>query len=184
MATEIELKAWVDDPAALTARIAALAGPGSDYVKDDAYWRRNSEGTAGGDDLGSGVRVRRQGTEALVTYKRKEVREGIEINDEKEFRVSDAAAMEELLARLGLAVWIRKRKTGTAWRIDGLTVEVSLVEGLGHFAELELLADDDDPRTVADARRRLLAMLDRIGIAADRLEGRYYTELLTEARRA
>ncbi len=184
MATEIELKAWVDDPAALNARIAALAGPGSDYVKDDAYWRPNPEHAGGGGDLGSGVRVRRQGAEALVTFKRKEVREGIEINDEKEFRVSDADTLEELLSRLGLAVWIRKRKTGTAWRIDGLTVEVSLVAGLGYFAELELLAEDDEARTVADARRRLLAMLERIGINADRLEERYYTELLSPARQA
>ncbi len=184
MATEIELKAWADDPAALTARIAGLAGPGTAYVKDDAYWRPAPAGAGGADGLGSGVRIRRQGAEAIVTYKRKEVREGIEVNDEREFQVSDAGALEELLSRLGLAVWIRKRKTGTAWQLDGVTLELSLVDGLGWFAELEILAANDNPETVADARQRLLATLERIGIARERLEPRYYTEMLLAAGRA
>jgi adenylate cyclase class 2 len=91
-----------------------------------------------------------------VNFKRKEVRDGIEVNDEREFEVSDAAVFGELLSRLGLAVWIRKRKTGEAWTWGGITIELSEIEGLGFFAELEILADKDDLPPCARCARSVL----------------------------
>ena len=126
--------------------------------------------------------------EVLVSYKVKEVREGLEINDEREFAVSgpdpaagpDAghAVFEELLRRLGLERRAEKHKQGWAWEYRGITAELSLVRGLGWFVELEILADNDRGETVADARSRLLALLAELGVAAERIESRYYTELL------
>jgi adenylate cyclase, class 2 len=100
------------------------------------------------------------------------------VNDEREFTVSDATVFGDLLSRLGLAVWIRKRKIGEAWTADGVTIELSEIEGLGFFVELEILADVDDAATVAEARKRLQATLERIGIDAAKIETRYYTEML------
>jgi adenylate cyclase class 2 len=117
----------------------------------------------------------------VVNFKRKEVRDGMEVNDEREFSVSDAEVFAELLKRLGLEPWIRKRKIGEAWNLDGITAELSLVVGLGRFIELEILADSDDGATVAAARARLLDAVDRLGVDRSRIEGRYYTELLREA---
>jgi adenylate cyclase class 2 len=106
------------------------------------------------------------------------MRDGIEVNDEREFEVSDAEVFGELLSRLGLSVWIRKRKIGEAWTANGVTIELSEIEGLGFFAELEILADVDDAATIAEARKRLLATLERIGIDQSKIEPRYYTEML------
>jgi adenylate cyclase class 2 len=102
----------------------------------------------------------------------------MEINDEREFSVSDAAAFEELLRRLGLQKGIEKNKRGWAWNCAGITVDLTEVAGLGWFVELEILTDDDTGGTVTAARTRLLALLRKIGVKKDRIEPRYYTEML------
>lgn len=190
MAIEIELKAWVNDPEATKRAIESFAVPGGQYRKDDAYWRP-AQGTelttSGAGRLGSGVRIRRMDLSepaAIVNFKRKEVRDGIEVNDEREFEVSDAAVFSELLTRLGLTVWIRKRKTGEEWTWEGITIELSEIEDLGYFVELEILAEKDDSATVADARGRLLAALKKIGIPETKIEARYYTEMLSAKSKA
>lgn len=183
MAIEIELKAWVDDAEAVRKRLCAIGAYEGRYDKDDEYWRSRS-GTA----LGSGVRIRRlktagedgeERTAAVITFKKKEVRDGIEVNDEREFEVSDAEAFAELLSRLGLAPWIRKRKIGESWSIDGITAELSEIVGLGKFVELEILSDTDAAEVVASARKRLSDALSTLGVGEDRVEARYYTEMIS-----
>ena len=180
--TEIELKAWIDDPESISRVLDGFARPEGAYDKLDEYWRP----AADPDRLGSGVRLRSAAggaNNAVVNFKRKEVRGAIEVNDEREFAVSDAAVCRELFERLGLEPWIRKRKTGRAWTWEGITAEISRVEGLGDFVELEILADGDAPETVAAARARLLALLARLGVPESALEPRYYTAMLSEKRR-
>jgi adenylate cyclase class 2 len=204
MAIEIEVKAWVDTPELLKQRIDSIARFTGVFDKVDAYWYP-APGTAAPNTAASelafpasGVRVRketmgdgrddiRNGVQtARITYKAKEIRDDLEVNHEREFTVSEGDVFEELLTVLGLIPIKRKRKTGWAWVYDsdvititeGITVELALVERLGYFIELEILANNDAPATVASARERLLAMLDLLGIARNRVESRYYTELL------
>ncbi|MDR2662737.1 MAG: CYTH domain-containing protein [Treponema sp.] len=129
--TEIELKARVPRWRDCRRRLTELAGGGSSLVKDDGYWFPAAAPGA------SGLRVRREHTggegqtaeHTLVTYKTKERREGIEINDEHEFEVSDGAVFEELLERLGLEKRIAKHKTGWVWRYGGINAELVKVSG-------------------------------------------------------
>jgi len=203
MPIEIELKAWVDNPADLSARIAVFARESGSYVKNDAYWlpeedfpfpEKPAEQRPRG-KFGSGIRIRRESVSkgskkvegtpdrAVVNFKKKEVRDGIEVNDEREFTIEGVVQFESMLERLGFALHIRKCKTGKAWTFDGITIELSEIEGLGHFVELEILAGTDTPETVADARSRLLGLLTRLGVNADKIETRYYTEMLAVKRR-
>jgi len=202
MPIEIELKAWVDDPVGVSARIAAFARETGTYEKNDAYWLPLADFPVPGKPaeqrprgrFGSGIRIRWESAgvapaqdtgvpdRAIVNFKRKEVRDGIEVNDEREFTVEGVAQLEAMLERLGMALHIRKRKTGKAWTFEGITIEVSEIEGLGCFVELEILSDTDTPAMVADARSRLLSLLARIGVDAGKIEPRYYTELLMERR--
>lgn len=184
MAIEIELKAWVEEPQALKEVITSLAWVSTSFDKEDAYWY--SPESRGSVPI-SGVRIRNerdtdpQGTithTTWVTYKTKEVRNCIEVNDEQEFTVSDGKTFEELLKRLGLEQGMRKHKQGWTWVYEGITVELACIEGLGWFVELEILADDDRAATVTAARTRLLGFLHRIGIGEDNIETRYYTEML------
>ncbi|MDR3171079.1 MAG: class IV adenylate cyclase [Treponema sp.] len=187
MAIEIELKAWVDDSQELKKVLCSLAGYPAAFEKADAYWYPVGTETA----LSSGVRIREvAATDATgkvtrtiwVTYKIKEVREGIEVNDEREFEVSDKATFEELLRRVGLEPGVAKHKQGWAWEYEGITVELAQVAGLGWFVELEILADTGGEDIVAGARTRLLACLHQLGIAENRIESRYYTEMLCGPR--
>jgi adenylate cyclase class 2 len=156
-----------------------LAAPEMAFPVSGVRVRKETAGD-GRDDIRNGIQT------ALITYKAKEVREDIEVNHEREFTVSDGDVFEELLTMLGLTPVKRKRKTGWAWMYDndtvaiteGITVELALVERLGYFIELEILANNDALATVASARESLLALLDLLGIARNRIETRYYTELL------
>jgi adenylate cyclase class 2 len=201
MAIEIELKARLDGPGAVGERLNALAVYEGSYEKNDTYWI--AAGNVSGE--GSGLRVRREsrvgasgraGASVLITYKTKEFRDGIEVNDEREFYVSGgedrsgdpadfggAEVFEELLYRLKLRPDIRKEKRGRAWTVPGppfpsITVELSLARDLGWFVELEILADDRDEKTIVESRARLLALLDSLGVPRERIEGRTYTEML------
>jgi adenylate cyclase class 2 len=189
MAVEIELKARVDSLEKIKAAISSFAEYGGEFLKNDVYWFPRSPPAAGTAIPLSGIRVRQEQDTppngkvrriTWVTFKVKEVREGIEINQEKEFEVSDTAAFEELLVRLGLERGSAKKKTGWAWKYEGITAELCQVDRLGWFAELEIIAQDAKEATVAIARKRLLELLERIGIGEDKLETRYYTEMLRE----
>ncbi|MDR2803875.1 MAG: class IV adenylate cyclase [Treponema sp.] len=199
MPFEIELKAWVDDREAVEKRIDSAASFVASFEKDDTYWFPVLPVAKQETVPVSGIRIRRETISrrnhapeslTLATYKTKEIRNGIEVNDEKEFAVKaptpaggafdeDAiAAFKELMERLGLAPGISKKKQGRSWRYGCINVELSSVEKLGCFLELEIMADDDKPETVEQARKELLAFLKLAGISEERIETRYYNEML------
>ena len=189
MSYEIELKARVEEREAVKKRLSTLGVWGGSYRKDDCYWKPAS---GGGGLPDSGLRVRREtrvlpdGNPAVlcaVTFKTKEKRDGIEVNEENEFTVSDGGIFSALLARLGLTEDYRKHKTGEVWIVDStITAELAEVgddrRSLGWFLELEIIAESEAPQTVSTARSRLLKLLADCGIGEDRIESRYYAEML------
>jgi adenylate cyclase class 2 len=189
MAREIELKAWVNDEKSLKERLSALGDYTGSYEKEDAYWFPAAAPGGSGGLPPSGVRVRtetktgpggKKRRTILVTCKSKELREGIEVNDEREFRVSGGGAFGDFLSRLGLVPVKKKRKKGWSWTAEGIHAELSLVEGLGWFIELEILETGDDEERVRAARERLFALLAKTGIPESAVETRYYTEMLEQ----
>jgi len=197
MAVEIELKARLDDFEPVRERLFAVGEYDRSYIKSDTYWLPAQGGAVA--SIPSGVRVRRdRGIDAggaahesiLVTYKTKEISDGIEVNDESEFTVSSAAPFEALLLNLGLREAIRKEKQGWAWNIPPeqppILAELSLVTGLGWFLEIEIQAANDQRQTVDESRRRLLALLEKLEIPAEQIEPRPYTAMLkvTEEQRS
>ena len=202
MAVEIELKARLDDFERVRERLFAMGAYCRAHIKSDCYWLPD-QAAAGQQSLPSGVRVRRdRGVNAdgaaygsiLVTYKTKEITDGIEVNDECEFTISDAAPFEALLLRLGLRETHRKEKKGWAWLVADapevtkqppILAEISMVEGLGWFLEIEIQVAgtiaDSERQTVEESRRRLLALLEKLEIPAAKIEPRPYTLMLKEA---
>jgi len=193
MSFEIELKAHVDDCVPVEERLSALGTYYRSYTKSDSYWFPAQGANGGASALASGVRVRREnavdanGTvheSVLVTCKHKVISGGIEVNDEREFTVSDAVLFEELLECLGLRKAVCKEKRGRAWTIQrqrSIVAELSLVAGLGWFLELEIIADDNDRQTIAESRKQLLALLETLQIPAEKIEAMPYTEMLKKA---
>jgi adenylate cyclase class 2 len=188
MAIEIELKAWVDDLEKTKSRISSFARYTSRFDKQDTYWYSGN-----GAVPSFKIRVRKETDDGVlhiwVTYKTKEMRNLIEVNNESEFSISEEKPFEELLAIFGLQVGICKHKTGWAWsynendewEMPPITIELAEIETLGWFVELEILTESNEERIITAARNRLLDCLKKIGIGEDRIETRYYTEMLRES---
>ena len=204
--TEVELKARVDDRAALALRLDGFAKRGQHVIRDDDYWGKSA------DDKNK-IRIRRETflapdgsiekTDILVTYKRKARITGAdgveaEANDEKECLVSDAEALEAFLSDTGYSVQLKKHKDVEDWLADvpvppacasgtgagkdrlTATLELCAVEKLGDFLEIEILSPTDDGNTLVALHGELEKLLARAGIPKDKIENRYYSEMLRD----
>ena len=193
MSMEIELKAHIDNHEALKNLLAEKAEYLSAFEKEDRYYFLPEQPYR----FPSGVRVRREkrtftdGTEkstSIVTYKEKMVRDGIEVNDEREFEVQSTEEFEEFLDVMRFKPGTSKKKRGWAFCRDGITAELVEVEGLGWFVELEIIvksshADVIDTvknleETFADERNRLLGFLDSLGVSRESIESRFYSQMI------
>ncbi len=137
------------------------------------------------------VRIRTECTETaakekkcrhLVTYKqkRRECKENValEVNDEKEFAVSDRTEFERFLHKAGFEAVSEKHKKSMQWEKDGVLIELCTVEPLGDFLEMEILSETTDENRVNEARFALEKLLKKYGIPLEQIEPMYYSELL------
>ena len=189
MAVEIELKAHVKDYKALRLILAEKAIYQSSFEKEDTYWLLDEAP----DHKPGALRIRRESrifsdgkkeSFTFATYKTKQVVDGIEINDEREFEIRsvsnrDENKLDELLRYLRLKPGLTKRKKGWFFSREDINAELTEVEGLGWFIELELLADNNREETVTQGRKKLLDFLDGLGIERGAIESRFYSEMLT-----
>ncbi|HUX11956.1 MAG TPA: hypothetical protein VMW87_02960 [Spirochaetia bacterium] len=202
MATEIEIKAWARDPAAVRRELDKLCTFERSYLKKDIYlhgpagrphdswahWRQEglSAGPDGTPTRPRDFRLRIEGGAATCTFKDRSLSAGIEINREEEFTVSDARLFLELSARLGCRVFSCKVKEGFRyWRAGEIPVvaELSHIAGLGDFIEVECVVDDNAGPTAPGreetftALRRFLVLL---GVDAGDIESTPYAKLLAD----
>ncbi len=198
--TEIELKAHVDDRKALTETLDKIASYQGCLVRDDCYWGMKAK-------KGKKLRIRRESgwpndsrkTEprTIVTYKHKELRTdsngcSIEVNDEKEGSISSAVPLEFFLRENGFEVLQKKHKEVMEWTMtlddgDGskkisANLELCTVPPLGDFLEIEILADDPDENLISIYQSKLEEILDMTGIPREKIERRYYNDMLREVR--
>lgn len=177
--TEIEIKAWVDNPEETEKVIRSFAEYTKELHKKDVYWACEKPDADGFIK----VRIREDNEGVTVTYKRKEVRGAIEVNDEKEFSISARKDFEVLLADIGFAPYTTKEKQTRVFAstTEGglpVSIELSYIPPLGWFIELELLANNPDEAFLIRAEAELKAELRRCGIPEEKIEKRFYTELL------
>ena len=181
MAREIELKAKIPDPKEIIKKISAFAVFLGNFEREDSYWYPEKH------DHGYGVRVRKEkfqnvrgesAQKTCITWKKKEVRGNIEHNDENEFEVSSAPVFEEFMIHLGYKPGNFKHKKGSSFKYGNMTIEVTEVEKLGWFIELELLFPQKEGETEIAAPEQLLLILDKLGIKRDSIESRPYTQLI------
>ena len=181
MVTEIELKAHVSDYEAIKCILSEKGEYLGAFEKEDSYWFTEEASKSCKE-----YRLRKEkrvidGTEksaCFIGYKKKEVREEIEINDEREFEVKPGEVVEEFFQDLDLRPGISKRKKGWAYSWEGITAELVEVDGLGWFIELEILSNNNKSESFDAAKKRLLDFLASLGIEKEAIESRFYTEML------
>ena len=197
---EIELKAHVYNRDELIPKLNADARYLGTAEKNDTYWRLtafvrdaaiDANGKAGNVEKSLTVRIRTECTVAaekgktcrhLVTYKEKhrECKENpaLEVNDEKEFAVSDRAEFERFLHKAGFEAVYEKHKKSMQWEKGDALIELCTVEPLGDFLEMEILAETADENRVKKTRLALEKLLKKYGIPLEQIEPMYYSELL------
>jgi adenylate cyclase, class 2 len=195
LAVEIELKAHIKDSEALKRLLFEKAEYLCAFEKEDTYYfpLDNSDIPRSGIRLRGESKTLPDGTikkTAYVTYKTKEVRDGIEVNNEKEFEVCSAQnspviVFDEFLKMTGLAPGFSKHKKGWAFSKDGINAELLEVEKLGWFLEMEIVVNDIERDAIKDTaieekKKQLLEFLSDLGIEKDAIESRYYSEMLKE----
>jgi len=171
MARNIEIKAWVDDPAALAARAAAIADSGPTVIaQDDTFFRCPTPG----DRLK--LRAFDDGTGELIFYRRADAAGP----KESFYLLSPTASPETLREALTLAHGQvgRVRKERTLYLVGRTRVHLDRVDGLGDLMELEVVLADGD--SAEAGMQEAHALMARLGIPAARLVQGAYVDLLRE----
>jgi len=95
--------------------------------------------------------------------------------DEIEVEVSSFEKTREILKRLGFHEDVLIRKHRLVYRLGDVTFELSRVEGLGGFLDIEVISDSPE-----EAKRRIWALAEKLGLSKNDVEPRLYTELIKE----
>lgn len=192
---EIELKAHVYDKTAVSEKLNSFAAYKGKVSKYDSYWKQSPLFSLlrddGEEDKGTVIRIRiektdceKNPTRTLVTGKHKSrvgspdtagSRSVLEVNEEREFTVSDAAAFEHLIINAGFSPVFTKYKECIQWVHDDVLIELCRVGDLGDFLELEIMREI--PGDIKEARRKLERLLEKCGVPLEQIEPMYYSEL-------
>lgn len=192
MATEIELKAHVDDVDKILFSIRNTLGISQECFQEkrDIYLSKEIDKPS--------VRCRLEKKQLdknnlisslLITVKNKELSGKIEENNELEIDC-DAHNFEtavELFKALGYRETLLKEKTGYSFMLARyqfpLHVEVLEVKPLGWFLEIEFSIDKKLSAVEVSALKvNLLEALSLFGVNQDKIEGQYYRDLLNQER--
>lgn len=90
------------------------------------------------------VRVRYTGDHAVVTYKGPKIKKfGLKAREELNFAVESGESFETMLDRLGFTKTLEVDKWRETFRLGTASVSLDTVDGLGTFAEIEVMVKDE-----------------------------------------
>lgn len=169
MPRNIEIKARLDNIAAVEPLVAALATAGPTLIVQDDSFFTCAQGR---------LKLRRfaDGSAELIAYQRPD-QAGPKTSTYVRTPVADPASMAEALAaacgRLG-----RVQKHRTLYLAGRTRVHLDEVQGLGPFLELEVVLADGEPEAAGVAEAE--AWMARLGLARSALVEPAYLDLLAE----
>lgn len=176
MTYEVEQKYRLSDAEAFSGRLQQLGAsfqPAQRQV--DIYYQHPARDFAATDEA---LRIRRVGDENCLTYKGRKVDGTTKTRREIELEIASgdagAAATGALLEALGFRVVAQVCKHRRCSRVGGeVDVAIDVVDGVGTFAELEILAVAEE---LDSARTKIMALAAKLGLTD--VERRSYLELL------
>ncbi|QDU87861.1 CYTH domain protein [Pirellulimonas nuda] len=176
---EVEVKYRLTDTGALVERLLTLGAQAkSPMAQSDLYFSHPARDFAQTDEA---LRVRSVGGESVATYKGAKIDTHTKTRREIETHLTDAPAFVQMLEALGFArvATVTKCRQPFLLAREGRTLEVSIddVEGLGHFVEIEAMAQ---PADLQEARRCVTAAAESLGL--EHGERRGYLEMLLQAQ--
>ncbi|MFC7080414.1 class IV adenylate cyclase [Halorussus caseinilyticus] len=177
---EVELKVPADH-ATVRERLAELgAEPVNEVTQVDTYYDAPHREFAETDEA---LRVRRESPTdsdsfAELTYKGPLVEAESKTRREVETEVEDGAAADDILASLGFDPAATVRKDRERFALDGYTVTLDAVDGLGEFVEVETEVEGE--ASVESAREKAFGVLRDLGLDPDDQIRTSYLGLLLE----
>lgn len=151
--------------------------PHRDFDETDEALRIREETVESG--AGHGRTERDRETETRLTYKGPLLERESKTREEAETAVADPDAMRGILDGLGFQPAATVEKERDRYRVEGYTVTLDAVDGLGEFVEVE--TDVDSEPEVEAARKEAAAILERLGLDPDAGIRTSYLGLLLEA---
>jgi adenylate cyclase class 2 len=123
------------------------------------------------------VRVRYSDGRAVVTYKGPKIKKyGLKAREELNFAVESGEAFETMLLRLGFTRTIEVDKWRENFRLGPASVSLDDVDGLGTFAEIEVMTEDGDENPTAEIGR----IAKEIGVEGEPILASYLELLLAK----
>ena len=179
MQYEVEMKFAVSEMTALEAALAELKAEISPpQLEVDVYFAHPARDFAHTDEA---LRIRRKGAKSFVTYKGPKIDRTTKTRAEIDLPLppnpESAGAFAELLQTLGFTpvgeVRKQRRKALIPWQDRRVEGSLDEVEGLGTFAELELIAEAE---AVEEAKACIASLAKKLRLGPG--ERRSYLELL------
>jgi adenylate cyclase class 2 len=133
---EYEVKIRVGSLQPLRARLASLGiRPATNLTEKDTYFNSPTRDFSRTDEA---LRIRSTEEGASLTYKGPKIGlAGIKAREELIVSVDPKEAMEGILLRLGFTRTAVVEKTRETYRVEGTSVALDEVKGLGSFVEIE-----------------------------------------------
>jgi adenylate cyclase class 2 len=165
---EVEAKVELLLPGALRDRLrAAGATPSPLENHHDVFFSHPDRDFARTDEA---LRWRRVDEQHQLTYKGPKRGAGVKVRDEHELTVDgDPTA---LLEGLGFRTTLALRKQRESWDLDGTNICIDSIDGLGTFAEVEVVGNDE-----VEATARVEAVLKGLGLAGAARFSQSYLEM-------
>jgi len=126
------------------------------------------------------LRLRKENGKVTLTYKGPRVSYNLKVREELEVEVSEFNEMKEILRRLGFIEVGLIRKIREVYSVNGITVNLDFVEGLGYFIEIEVISDSTNLDLVTNKIKDIALSL---GLNLKRALSISYFELLQEKRK-
>jgi adenylate cyclase, class 2 len=165
---EIEIKTRSEDNLRVEKQLLKRgATPLGEHDQVDEYFNHPCRDFAETDEA---LRLRKDST-SKITYKGPKIDKFTKTREEIEMRIDDLDQMATILIRLGFRSVARVRKKRKEYVLDGVTISLDSVEGLGDFVELEVQGED-----AVEGRSRIERLRDELGLAGS--ERRSYLEML------
>ncbi|MHC5537373.1 class IV adenylate cyclase [Singulisphaera rosea] len=185
MAFEVEVKYRTKGHEALARRLVELGATAeAEIPQADTYLSHPSRDFA---ETNEAFRIRRSGDSNRITYKGPRHSGPTKTREEIEVAFAEGSSSYDQLLRLfknlGFVPVAEIRKTRIAFHlsVQGRNLEVALdvAEGLGTFAEVEVLAESKE--ALPDAQAAVLALAHEVGLTE--VEPRSYLRMFLESSR-
>ncbi|MDD3857980.1 MAG: class IV adenylate cyclase [Methanoculleus sp.] len=172
---EVEAKFAVGDLEGVRVGLGRMGvRMGRRQLERDVYYNARDRDFGETDEA---LRVRYDDTGVAMTYKGPKIRVGsAKAREEFNLAVADGETLEEILARLGFRRAATVSKVREFYEMGDVTVTLDDVEGLGTFAEIEILTEENKE----DAADRIGAIAKELGVGGPPIYTSYLEMLLSK----